>query len=528
MLPAYIPLVLFLGVFIGWLDVQRRYFAHAGNQPWWFSAAPILLISTTIILLFHSFRTNYQNFSFLHLSTDTRDYTQSILERAPDGAVILADWHWVTPMRYLQSVERNRPDLDIRYVFPTEEPYIETWTRLIQENLDQGKDVVATRYDEFAYQTLPTPQPIGDAYLFSQTPLTDLPFDFEQVSISLSESIHIVGFRLDRQLVEIGQEAVLTLAWQSENEIVAGSTLFVHLVGDDGNLSAQDDSLLASEVAGLKLTRFRLTPRPGSHIGNQTILVGYISPQQVQNGKSSQRVPLSKLEVIPSPHRPYTAHNTYRPLLDSNNNTRLIGYDWDDTIAGTKRLYLHWQSDRGFTTEAVDLSDTTYQLPDIVGPWGVPIKEAELTLNGREHYVPFGQGIVWLGSTPVQGKVVESGESIKLTQRFAASKPVLRDNIVSVRLVGFEEDGFHWAWWDLADGVPALGAIPTLKWVAGSEIMDPHWSVVAENAWAGQQVEPLLRIYEAFSQEPVPILDGRLSNQAPWIPIGRMTVSGTN
>jgi hypothetical protein len=40
--------------------------------------------------------------------------------------------------------------------------------------------------------------------------------------------------------------------------------------------------------------------------------------------------------------------------------------------------------------------------------------------------------------------------------------------MVSVRLIGLEPDGVHWAWWDLQDSVPAMGAIPTLKWIDGS------------------------------------------------------------
>jgi hypothetical protein len=96
--------------------------------------------------------------------------------------------------------------------------------------------------------------------------------------------------------------------------------------------------------------------------------------------------------------------------------------------------------------------------------------------------------------------------------------------VVSVRLVGFEEDGFHWAWWDLNDSVPALGAIPTLKWIGGSTVYDPHVVTVDGAAVPGQTVGGLLVVYDAFTGRPLPILDEGISQQTTWIPIGTTVV----
>jgi hypothetical protein len=101
----------------------------------------------------------------------------------------------------------------------------------------------------------------------------------------------------------------------------------------------------------------------------------------------------------------------------------------------------------------------------------------------------------------------------------------LRDLIVSVRLIGFEEDGVHWAWWDLSDGVPAMGAIPTLKWIGGSRVRDPHWLTIPAEARPGQTVGPVVRLYDAFTNRPLPILDERLNQVGPWIPLGTTTLA---
>jgi hypothetical protein len=255
------------------------------------------------------------------------------------------------------------------------------------------------------------------------------------------------------------------------------------------------------------------------------LYIGANIPGVGQDQKNSSRLPLSQLEVEPALLAPLTFNPTYRPLAADPTSTQLIGYDWDNTISGQTRLYLHWQSEDGYRTQVEDLADPTYKLPDLVGPWGYIQQGASISIDQPANYVPLGQGIVWAGRPVEEDVSVEAGQELSLRQRFSTSTPVLRDQIVSLRLVGYEEDGFHWAWWDLDDGVPAMGAIPTLKWIAGSDVQDPHWLTVDESARTGQTIEPLLRLYDAFSGRPLPILDERITEIAPWIPLGQSTVN---
>ena len=41
----------------------------------------------------------------------TRTYAESLLRDAPPNALVLANWHWITPLWYLREVEGQRPDV---------------------------------------------------------------------------------------------------------------------------------------------------------------------------------------------------------------------------------------------------------------------------------------------------------------------------------------------------------------------------------------------------------------------------------
>jgi hypothetical protein len=141
------------------------------------------------------------------------------------------------------------------------------------------------------------------------------------------------------------------------------------------------------------------------------------------------------------------------------------------------------------------------------------------------NYVPFGQGIVWTGD-PLEGDgALQAGQSLTLEQHFLSGQPVLRDYAISVRLIGFEDDGFRWAWWDLDDGIPAMGAIPTLKWIAGSAVRSPHFVQVPDDAPEGQTIGGALNLYDAFTNRVLPVLDERITADYAWVPLGETAVT---
>jgi hypothetical protein len=113
---------------------------------------------------------------------------------------------------------------------------------------------------------------------------------------------------------------------------------------------------------------------------------------------------------------------------------------------------------------------------------------------------------------------LQPGANIILRQTFHSNRPILRDISTSVRLVGYEAENFTWAWQDLDEdfGVPAMGAIPTLKWIAGSTIHDPHQFAIPTTATPGQRVGVLLNLYDTFTNRPIPVLDERFTPAQPW------------
>ncbi|MEW5986056.1 MAG: hypothetical protein AB1791_05445, partial [Chloroflexota bacterium] len=122
-------------------------------------------------------------------------------------------------------------------------------------------------------------------------------------------------------------------------------------------------------------------------------------------------------------------------------------------------------------------------------------------------------------------RLLSPGETVVVRNHFGSGRPVWSDLVASVRLIGYAEDRFHWQWSVLDDSVPALGAIPTLKWVAGSQVWDRHRLTVAAEGQPGQSVTAVLRLYDAFTGRPLPILDERIVQlPLPGIPLGEVVI----
>lgn len=525
LLPAYVPAVLLLAAAAGWnSDLSGK------SAAIWRDVFRPLLLTALLLAAVVQGVDHFGSYERLQRERVAETYASELLEAAPEDAVILADWHWATPLWYLQEVEGVRPQLSVHYVFPTTEAYGETWARRIAEEMEGGRAVVATHYDAAAYGALPLPLPLGDAFLFGAEPPTTLPAGYRPLDVTLDGAIRLLGYRLEPETVAPTHEATLTLAWQAVVPLAAPTSLFAHLIGADGALYAQEDVGAQPQpgAEAITLTQFRLTPRPGAAPGAYSVAVGAYrtgSGEQLTGEEGQERVPVGALTVTVLTRPLATENAVYRPLAEGGG--RLVGYDWDVTLPGRPRLYLHRRSEAGYRVEVQDVTGGSADMPPTVGPWGLT-RQATMVAPEAAHYVPLGQGIVWLGEgLAADEQEIRPGETLVLPQRFAASRPVRSDAVVSVRLVGYEDDGVRWAWWDLADSVPGLGAIPTLKWIGGSRIWDPHRLEVAEEATAGQTVGGLVRLYDAFTGRTIPILDERILLEQPAIPLGTAVVGET-
>ncbi len=533
MLPVYVPLAVCLGVASG----------HLGTSAW---KQPVVLrwlpLTATAVLFTTAVWQGWQHwpsYRWLHHTEDARDYATTILEDAPPDSLILANWHWATPLWYLQTVEGARPDVHIEYVAPGEGPYSLTWIEEINAGLANGRSVVATYVDEAAYSALPRAEPLGEALLFRQAPLTELPAEYLPLTLTLGEA-KILGYHLAQSEVEIGLESRLLVAWQGSQP----RQFFVHLLDESASIVAQADVLAMPQVEGITLTQFRLTPRQGP--GNYTLRLG----------SGAEFSEIGTLPVTLASMPPATQNPVHRPVVAPHPMQTLIGYDWDQTLPDQTRLYLHWRNENGYWSSTHDnLSKTELSnlLPPTLGPWGVPqagwlVPEPAAV----EHYVPLGQGLVWLGDSLSDGRdALAAGGAFAMPIRFINGRPLLRDYVVSTRLVGLEADNFTWAWCDLVDGVPAMGGIPTLKWIHGSRVQSPRTVVfpprtqpaafsdfcqsekpapgapvllVDNKATTGQTISGILRLYDAFTNRPLTILDERITAVYSWIPLGEITI----
>lgn len=511
MLPGYVAAALLLACGLAYMAGMIHDQGEVGRS------GAIFLCALVAVSAGYQAVTNLTAAGRFHEGRDSRAFTELLLKSAPPNSAILAHWHWVTPLWYLQEIEGLRSDIEIQYVFPEGESYDAAWERRVREAHAAGLDVITTWIPVAPLADLPVPEPIGEAQLYPAMPRESLPDDFVGTELLLADSIHVLGYHVDQpDNLKIGEEAAITVAWRPLAKFAQGTTLFVHLVGQDALIYAQDDKLIIP-AEGITLTQFRVTPRPGTSPGALQVYIG-------TSGESVTREPLAGIIFNLSDVAPYTRNVVERLLMTSLPGT-LVGYDWDHTLADRSRLYLHWRTVEGYYTQVIDdAAVPQLQLPPYRGVWGVPVSKWRFPRGlADEHYVPFGQGIVWSGEM-LNDVGLAPGESLVLNQDFHSAKPINRDYVVSVRLIGLEADGVHWAWWDLQDSIPAMGAIPTLKWVDGSFVRSPHRVTAAASAVPGQSLTCALAIYDSFTNRPLPILDERLTAENPWVPHCRGTV----
>jgi hypothetical protein len=225
-----------------------------------------------------------------------------------------------------------------------------------------------------------------------------------------------------------------------------------------------------------------------------------------------------------------------------------MGVDADRSLPGTLRLYLHWRGPAhgeqvivgGSVTQLPALSRDAYHtalldLPGdaqgglnlalldtdgtektLAGPWGWPLSQGRIPVTtGDARFVPLDDQILLVGVAPERGTIVEIQETLLLHLTFVAQRPLVGDYSVSVRL------------WDAAgqlrqrhDLQPALGALPTLKWIQGSRVVDPHPVFVPSDVPEGGVTASAV-VYDGFRGTPLPPLDGRMGE----VPLGEWVLS---
>jgi hypothetical protein len=115
--------------------------------------------------------------------------------------------------------------------------------------------------------------------------------------------------------------------------------------------------------------------------------------------------------------------------------------------------------------------------------------------------MPFGNKLALTGVR--DGGTWRQGKQGRVTLYFVSLRPIVRDYIISVGVLGSAVTDAP------SDGVPAIGAIPTFKWIRGSTVRDTHLIQVL----TGGKAEITLGIYDAFTSIALPPHDERFARQ---------------
>jgi len=556
LIPAYVPLAIIIGYGAAMLGRWSR-----------FKTLNACLVSLVMLLGAIQLVHRYPSFAWLSEDRSARQYAESVMSNAPSGALVLSNWHWVTPLWYLQYSEGMRPDVEVRYVYPEgAEAISATWLRRIEENVGERPLIVTNYYQEFG-AALYRFVPLGQAFLVQSEPLFDVPGDIARLDATFAGKIRLLGYRLLEDSLSSGCPLYLDLYWQPIVELDGNYSFLVHLVGDGGQVLGQMD--VTHDMAGFKtgevsVDRYEIRVLPTASPGSYRLITGvYITLpqggwQRLTTEEGGETVLLAEVEVVPPALRPISLHSLHQPFASG---LTLIGVDYDTSLEGTRRVYLHWHrfgagdGDYDVLLYAGDTLlaksrlpqvplgtylTTAHDLPLTAMPLQVELRSASGIVSRRlgawgwpggghfalpmppprSHYVDLGGEILLAGVEYRRPPKLRPGDTVRVELRLVAKKPLLRDYVVSVRLA--DEAGRLLS---QDDTVPALGAIPTLKWIRGSSIADVHFVPVPVGAQVGTLRLNLI-VYDAFTMRPLGVLDDRLAKLCPSVPLAQLELGG--
>ena len=511
---------------------------------------------------------NYPSFAQLSEDRSARQYAETVLTQAPQNAVVLSNWHYATPLWYLQYVEHMRPDVDVLYVYPKgATPMTEVWLRRIEEHIAQRPVIVTNQYPEFAaapYHLVP----FGEAFVVQDGPVYTVPEGIEGLDALFDDRIQFVGYDLMTESVSAADGVTLHLYWQPAVKLERDYSFFVHLVDETGAVLGQGDATHPAaryEVGQVILDEYRIPLLPTVAPGRYRLIAGiYITLpeggwQRLTTANAAETVTLAQVEVQPLDTAPVTLHPMLRPFA---NGYTLVGVDYDHSLPGQRRVYLHWRSAQRiaqgqrltllsegtplltagipivptgkYVTTAHDLpaeiNGLALEMRSVVdditsallGPWKLEAGH-QVTLPkplGYERYICLGGEMILVHAEYLA--TASTATPLRTRMTFVGARPITHDYSISLSLTDEAS-----AWQTQRDGTPALGAIPTLKWIRGVTVYDEHDLELPPDA-AGRGVLRLT-VYDAFTMRPLPVLDERLARlgQGTQIDLGSIEVRRT-
>ena len=526
LMPAYVPVVLVFGLGVSGLAnyelqiTNQRIMNHESRitNPFLLHTPYSLLLIYCVFLL--RLIVHVPDFALLAADTSIRERTAPLLDAAatePD-TLILADWHWATPLWVLQQVEGRNPQAEVAYVYPVAgEAYEDVW----RTRAEAAGDRALFTTHSYTWDGW-TSTPVGSGFRFYRRPLTALPegLNLTRLDADLG-TVRVLGYRLVGE-IKPGRNAELHLTWQASASHANAPSFTARLWDANGALLAQTDRFLGSDTAvgEVRFTQLVLQMPVDRCTG---VIYPTLGAYTVTDGAFQDMGNVSLPELASTCDFPTLPVTRFWPGVVANSGPWLRGIDYDTDDApwnGVATAYLHWcgpgqalvvQSgeERAFvhplgtgdcqTVRVVVPLDKRPQLA-FTRADGSPARWLGLALpvpKPGERYVPFGDEMVLTGSDAKQ-----RGETLVLNLRWRTARPIVDDYAVSVRLFGTDS-----AWLGMHDIQPGLGALPTLKWIVrDGPLLDPHPFNIE-----GSPAKVTVAVYERFRLTPLATPDGDMA-----------------
>ncbi len=556
LMPAYLPLAVGVGLLPALFSTADEPVARSALTP----LLAAIVLGTGLL----NGWTHASSFADLARDRTARQTVEPLLETAPAGALILADWRWNTPLRYLQMVEGLRPDVQVQYVWPVAgQEYQDVWLAWIQD-ADPQQSILLTHWYEFdGYAT----EPWGAAFLLRPRPVMAPAASLAPVTVTFGERVELVGFQESSAPHQPGQSAEFVLAWRPTRSLDVQPSFTLRLMDVDGRVVTHTDRRLDAHVTpgAVHFERLTLPLYPTLSPGPYRVTVGVYTTtdagfEALPSDDGAADVTLTELILAPLTDPPFTLHRLTIPF---DGGPTLVGVDYDRSLPDRLRVYLRWrgpistESAWQAQVEAADGSAGSAPLPALpagsyqtvavdvpgaapgplsvalltpsgergraAGPWGWSARQIKLPTPAQDaRFVPLGDEIAIVGATAHPARIGAESELlpssaprdvVAVDVTLVGLRPLTTDNATSVRLMDGEGN-----WLSTHDYQPALGAIPTLKWIRGSRVLDRHLLPLPEG-YSGP-LQATMLAYERFRLTPLPVMDERFGEA----PLGTWTL----
>ena len=441
-----------------------------------------------------------------------QDRADAILRAAPVDGFVLAQWHEATPL-WVRQESAYPQSARVEYVAPQgAQPYAETFAARAHALAPQAVWVTSLFEDEFVRVGLRS-MPVGGVAAWQVTPASPSAALPGEDAVRFDERIDVWLAAEAPRTAEPGALLPLDIAWQLDGDVQDGDALTVRVFRRDGRLAATADvSLTAADSSGVR-RRFIALPldlEPGEYswmVG--AYRAGAAGFTQYRDAADHEFVDVGTVRLTAAPWPPATRRALADRCLLHCATPALIGVDYDLGLPGRVRLWTHFRS--GVTAADIEVLDSAGRA--VASPRMVaaadgfqslafeipPMRALQLRVGDvvlalpdyldGERYVPFGNRMA-LTSLAAHRR----GSEWLIDIEWLAARPIAEDYAVSVRFDG----GAH-------DGIPSLGALPTLKWMRGSRIFDRHPIPVSGNT----PTQGVVLIYDSTSRAELPPLDER-------------------